>query len=87
MWLDSSYIVLNSLLTELYGKVKGQASFFFCSLKLLGPKKNAAIKVLITIGKLSLKKYRNSMSAMLNLLENFFILNLKLYFMILGRRN
>lgn len=56
MWLDSSYIVLNSLLTELYGKVKGQASFFFSSLKLLGPKKSAAIKVLITIGKLSLKK-------------------------------
>ena len=53
MWLDSSYIVLNSLLTELYGEVKGQASFFFSSLKLLGPKKSAAIKVLITMGKLS----------------------------------
>ena len=55
MWLDSSYIVLNSLLTELYGEVKGQASFFISSLKLLGPKKSAAIKVLITMGK-QLKK-------------------------------
>lgn len=52
MWLDSSYIVLNSLLTELYGKVKGQASFFFLP-KITESKKSAAMKELIIMRKLS----------------------------------